>query len=103
MWFSRSPTTTAAAAAAAAGEDGMQSEKFCLATSVALCRLEAITAIQQESAMSTNLFRTDEDLLVRYRELRSDAIRYSIETDEKAFPEIYAHFGETGRNACAQE
>ena len=53
--------------------------------------------------MSTNLFRTDEDLLVRYRELRSDAIRYSIETDEKAFPEIYAHFGETGRNACAQE
>jgi methanogenic corrinoid protein MtbC1 len=35
--------------------------------------------------------------------LRPDAIRYSIEANEKAFPEIYARFSETGRNACVQE
>nr|WP_294577306.1 B12-binding domain-containing protein [uncultured Rhodopila sp.] len=51
----------------------------------------------------SNLFRADEDVLVRYRELRPDAIRYSIETSEEAFPEIYARFGETGRDACVQE
>ena len=51
----------------------------------------------------SNCFRIDEDVLVRYRELRPDAIRYSIDANEKAFPEIYARFGETGRNACVQE
>ena len=51
----------------------------------------------------SNPFQTDEDVLVRYRELRPDAIGYSIEANEKAFPEIYARFGETGRNACVQE
>jgi methanogenic corrinoid protein MtbC1 len=51
----------------------------------------------------SNCFRADEDVLVRYIELRSDAIGYTIEANEKAFPEIYARFGETGRNACVQE
>jgi hypothetical protein len=53
--------------------------------------------------MSTNGFRADEDVLERYRALRSDAIRYSIATNETAFPEIYARFGEAGRHACVQE
>ena len=51
----------------------------------------------------SNIFRTDEDVLVHYRKLHPDAIGYSIEANEKAFPEIYARFGETGRNACVQE
>jgi methanogenic corrinoid protein MtbC1 len=51
----------------------------------------------------SNLFQTDEDVLMRYRELRADAIRCSIEANEKAFPEIYARFSEAGRNACVQE
>ena len=53
--------------------------------------------------MPANLFRMDEGALVRYRGVQSEAIRYSIEANEKAFPEIYARFGETGRNACVRE
>ena len=45
------------------GEGKIQSERPFRENSVARCRVETITAIQQESAMS-NSYRTDENVLV---------------------------------------
>lgn len=43
------------------------------------------------------------DGIALFRALREDAVRYVLDANECAFPEIYARFGPRGREACAED
>ena len=53
--------------------------------------------------MSSTNFQLDGATLARYLDLRGDAIAYTLAASERAFPEVYARFGQKGREACAED
>ncbi len=48
-------------------------------------------------------YRVDAGTLARFSALRDTATRHAVDASEQAFPEIYAHFGPSGRQACLDD
>ena len=53
--------------------------------------------------MNNNRYQLDPATLTRYLELRGDAIAHTLAAGEQAFPEVYARYGQKGREACAED
>ena len=53
--------------------------------------------------MSATQFQLDHAALERYLHLRGAAIAHTLAASESAFPEVYARFGQKGREACAED
>ncbi len=53
--------------------------------------------------MNTSTYQLDPLTLTRYLEQRDEAIAATLAASERAFPEVYARFGQKGREACAED
>ena len=53
--------------------------------------------------MNPSPYQADPRTLAQYQALRDAAIAHTLAASEQAFPQVYARFGQKGREACAED